>query len=160
PAKPIEESETDDSGEPAYTANGRSILISRRGQILSIPLAGGAPKPLTQEGINTDPVVASDSGRIAWLSAETGGSYRVRRVAVMNPDGSRAKVLTGSLDRDARDLQWSSDSRTVYFTADDQGSTRVYAARSDGTVRRVTSTAERLTSFSLADNGRAVALRS
>jgi acylaminoacyl-peptidase len=78
----------------------------------------------------------------------------------MNVDGSRAKVLSGSLDRDAAHPQWSSESRTVYFIADDRGATHVYAARNDGTVRQVTSATERLRGFSLADNGRAVSIRS
>jgi dipeptidyl aminopeptidase/acylaminoacyl peptidase len=48
----------------------------------------------------------------------------------------------------------------VYFLADDRGSTHVYAARNDGTVRQVTSMPERLAGLSLADNGRAVSVRS
>jgi acylaminoacyl-peptidase len=47
----------------------------------------------------------------------------------------------------------------VYFLADDRGATRVYAARNDGSVRPVTNAPERLRGFSLADNGRAVAVR-
>jgi acylaminoacyl-peptidase len=78
----------------------------------------------------------------------------------MNADGSRVKLLSGALDRDPVDVQWSSDSRTLYFLADDRGSTHVYAARNDGTVRQVTNSPERLRGFSLADNGRAVSVRS
>ena len=54
---------------------------------------------------------------------------------------------------------WSSDGRTVYFLADDAGATQVYAARADGTARQVTRRHDRLTGFSLADNGRAAAVR-
>jgi dipeptidyl aminopeptidase/acylaminoacyl peptidase len=75
-------------------------------------------------------------------------------------DGSRIKVLAGALDRDIADAQWSSDSRTLYYLADDRGATRVYSARSDGSVRQVTNAPQRLRGFSLADNGRAVAVRS
>jgi acylaminoacyl-peptidase len=78
----------------------------------------------------------------------------------MGVEGKRVKALTGSLDRDVASPQWSSDSRTLYFLADDRGSTHVYAARNDGTVRQVTNRAERLRWFSLADNGRAVTVRS
>jgi acylaminoacyl-peptidase len=77
----------------------------------------------------------------------------------MNADGSRSKLLTGSLDRDAAYPHWSAESRTVYFIADDRGETHVYAARNDGTVRQATKAAERLDGFSLADNGRAAAVR-
>jgi dipeptidyl aminopeptidase/acylaminoacyl peptidase len=78
----------------------------------------------------------------------------------MNADGSRARALSGSLDRDATAPQWSSESRTVYFLADDHGATHVYAARNDGTVRQITRQAARLRGLSLADNGRAVSVRS
>jgi acylaminoacyl-peptidase len=43
--------------------------------------------------------------------------------------------------------------------ADDAGATQVYAARADGSVRQVTRRHDRLTGFSLADNGRATAVR-
>jgi dipeptidyl aminopeptidase/acylaminoacyl peptidase len=78
----------------------------------------------------------------------------------MGRNGEHRKVLAGALDRDARDPQWSSDSRTLYFLADDHGATHVYAAHGDGAVRQVTNREERLERFSLADNGRAVAVRS
>jgi acylaminoacyl-peptidase len=84
----------------------------------------------------------------------------VRHLFVMNPDGSRVKQLTGSFDRDISRPQWSSDSRTVYFVAEDAGAAHVYAGRSDGTIRPVTRAKERLRDFSLADNGRAAAIRS
>ena len=125
-------------------------------------MADRSAKQLTAEGGGTRiPWPRRDGGKIAWLvRRRIRGAAAVRKVCVMNADGSRAKVLSGSLDRDAGDPQWSSDSRTVYFVADDRGSTHVYAARNDGTVRQVTNAPERLWGFSLADNGRAVAVRS
>jgi acylaminoacyl-peptidase len=146
--------------DPAWTADGRSILASN-GQIWAFPIAGGAPRQLTTEGVNICPLPSPDGGKIAWLSTSSAPqSYAVRKLSVMNADGSRARTLTGRLDRDVADPQWSSDSRTVYFLADDQGATHVYAARNDGSVRQVTSAQERLHGFSLADSGRAVTVRS
>jgi acylaminoacyl-peptidase len=78
----------------------------------------------------------------------------------MNADGTRVKPLAGALDRDPQNPQWSSDSRTIYFLADDSGSTHVLASRNDSTVRQVTQGVERLRGLSLADNGRAVTVRS
>jgi dipeptidyl aminopeptidase/acylaminoacyl peptidase len=150
-------------GEPAWTPDSRSILAARDdGGIYAIRVADGVAKLLTPAGTsNQNPVVASDSGKIAFLTVEAKHlDYVPRKVAVMNPDGSRLKVLTGSLDLEATDPQWSSDSRTVYFLAAGRGAGHAYAARNDGTVRQVTSAAERLSGFSLADSGRAVAVRS
>jgi acylaminoacyl-peptidase len=129
--------------------------------IFSVRTADGAMKQLTQsEGRDEQPTPSPDGSRIAWLStASRAQSYNVRRLFVMNPDGSRVKELSGGFDRDISRPQWSSDSRTVYFLSEDSGASHVYAARNDGTVRPVTKGAERLRDFSLADNGRAAAIR-
>jgi len=106
-------------------------------------------------------MVSPDGSKIAWTAIESGlHSYSVRKLYVMNADGSRVKPVAGALDRDPQNPQWSSDSRTIYFLADDSGATHVYAARNDSTVRQVTPGGERLRGFSLAENGRAVAVRS
>jgi acylaminoacyl-peptidase len=151
------------AGEPAWMPDGQSISSAAAdGEIYSIRVADGAARQLTKGAArNQDPVISPDGARIAFLSTDSRPrSYSIRKLMVMNPDGSGAKVLGGALDRDATDPQWSSDSRTVYFIADDRGSTHVYAGRNDGSTRQVTSTPERLRGFTLADNGRAVSVRS
>jgi dipeptidyl aminopeptidase/acylaminoacyl peptidase len=150
-------------GEPAWTPNGQSILTAAAdGQIYAIRVSDGTARQLTHTSArNEHPIPSPDGNRIAWLAtADSHQSYAVRRLFAMNADSSRVKELSGSLDRDASFPQWSSDSRTVYFLADDQGATHIYAARGDGTVRQVTKAPERLRGFSLADNGRAAAVRS
>jgi acylaminoacyl-peptidase len=149
-------------GEPAWSLDGKSLFAACGSGIWQLPAGGAAPRQLTKDaGVYDSPVVSPDGGRIAYLFAEAKPqSYTVRKLYVMNADGTRARPLSGSLDRDAADPQWSSESRTVYFLADDRGSTHVYAARNDGTLRQVTSKPERLSGFSLADNGRAASVRS
>jgi dipeptidyl aminopeptidase/acylaminoacyl peptidase len=149
------------SGEPAWMPDGKSLVFARDGQICRISAEGGEISPLTrQPGRHENPVPSPDGSRIAWLATDQGErSYAVRKLHVMNADGSRSKPLSGSLDRDANYPQWSSDSRTVYFLADDAGTAHVYAAHSDGVVRQVTRAPVRLTEFSLADEGTAVSVR-
>jgi acylaminoacyl-peptidase len=159
-------------GEPAWMPDGKAILVSagappdaahalEGGEIYAVPIAGGVPRQITRHaGPDEAPVPSPDGSRIAWLAREPKAqSYVTTRLYVANADGSRAKVLAGSLDRDVSLAQWSNESRTVYFLADDRGATHVYAARNDGSVRQVTKAAERLRGFSLADNGRAVTVR-
>ena len=159
-------------GEPAWMPDGQSILYSAApppdaahaldgGEIYAIRIADGERRQITRHpGPDETPVPSPDGSRIAWTAREPAAqSYVTTKLYVANPDGSRAKVLAGSLDRDVSHVQWSNDSRTVYFLADDRGTTRVYAARNDGSVRPVTNAPERLRAFSLADNGRAVAVR-
>lgn len=160
-------------GPPVWMPDGQWILNSAApvpdpakpldgAEVYGIRVSDGAVRRLTEHpGLDEAPVPSSDGTKIAWVAAETKpAAYAVRKLWVMGVDGKRVKVLTGSLDRDVRYPQWSSDSRTVYFLADDHGATHVYAARNDGTVRQVTDRLERLRWFSLADNGRAVAVRS
>jgi dipeptidyl aminopeptidase/acylaminoacyl peptidase len=159
-------------GDPVWMPDGQSILCAAEAPdsghplqgsaIFSVRAADGAMKQLTQsDGRDEQPTPSPDGSRVAWLSsAGRTQSYNVRHLFVMNPDGSRVKQLTGAFDRDVSHPQWSSDSRTVYFLAEDSGGAHVYAARNDGTVRPVTKGAERLRDFSLADNGRAAAIRS
>ncbi len=154
-------------GEPAWAPDGNWILNAAArpfelAQIYSVRAADGETRRLTDDpGDNRDPLPSPDGGRIAWICAAAEPAfYSVRKLCVMGRNGDRRKVLGGLLDRDARDPQWSSDSRTLYFLADDHGATHVYAAHGDGTVRQATNREERLEGFSLADNGRAVAVRS
>ncbi|MGD0871647.1 MAG: prolyl oligopeptidase family serine peptidase [Bryobacteraceae bacterium] len=162
-ARRIPAGDLEAAGEPAWMPDGQSISSAAAdGGIYSIRVADGSARRLTKgAGHNQDPVIAPDGARIAFLATDSRPrSYSIRKLMVMNPDGSGAKVLGGTLDRDATDPQWSSDSRTVYFIADDRGSTHVYAGRNDGSTRQATSAAERLRGFTLADNGRAVSVRS
>ena len=159
-------------GEPAWMPDGQSILLSAAaradvahalegGEINVVRVATGELRQLTHHpGPDEAPVPSPDGSRIAWIARDAKAqSYVITKLYVANADGSRAKVLAGALDRDVRAVQWSNDSRTVYFLADDRGATHVYAARSDGSVRQATSAAERLRGFSLADNGRAATVR-
>src|SRR5262249_22239935 len=125
-------------------------------------VADGKIRRLTEhEGPDENPVPSPDGSKIAWLAADYKlQSYVSRKLYVMNVDGSCAKVLSGLLDRDAREPQSSSDSRTVYFLADDRRATHIYAARNDATLRQVTAFSDRLRGFSLSDGGRAATVRS
>ena len=170
-ARQLSTGDFDRHGEPVWTPGGQQLLLSwlpdpddplRGDEIYSIRVSDGMVRRLTDRaGPDENPTPSPDGSKIAYIGYDyQAQSYRTRKLFVMNADGSRVKVLSGLLDRDAREPRWSSDSRTVYFLADDRGSTHVYAARNDGTVRQATSAPGRLRGFSLADDGRAVTIRS
>ncbi len=160
--RPITSGNLDYPGEPVWMPDGRAILAAREGELASVRVADGTSRALVSAaGRYSNPQPSPDGARIAYLFTEPKQqSYAVQRLFVMNADGTRARALAGALDRDPEHLQWSSDSRTVYFAADDRGVTRIYAARNDGSVRPVAGPVARLKGFSLADNGRGVSVRS
>jgi len=169
----------DHQGEPAWMPDGKSILISARrapdaeyslegDDIYAFNVATREVRQLTNHpGPDEDPVPSPDGSKIAFVGNDFKlQSYFVRKLYVMNADGSRARCLTGMHDRDVVKPQWSSDSRTVYFLSEDRGASHLYAARMDGGVRQVTSGIERIGAyaangtFTIADNGRVALVRS
>jgi acylaminoacyl-peptidase len=163
PPQPVSSGAFQHWGEPAWMPDGRSIVaIADHSAMYSMGRADGVMRQLTRDpGWYETPLPSPDGSKIAWLmrSAQP-RNYSVRHLFVMNPEGTRIRALAGALDRDATHPQWSNDSRTVYFLADDQGSTHVYAAFNDGSLRQATKRTERLRGFSLAPNGRAATVRS
>ncbi len=150
-------------GEPAWMPDGQSIVaVADHSALYSLRRADGVMKQLTRDpGWYETPLPSPDGSKIAWLmTSAQPRNYSVRHLFVMNPDGSRVRPLAGALDRDAAHPQWSNDSRTLYFVADDEGSTHVCAAFNDGSLRQVTKRTERLRGFSLGPNGRAATVRS
>jgi Tol biopolymer transport system component len=170
-SKPVILGSREPAGEPVWLADGRGIVLAltepfdpdhplEGAEIYLLQSPAWTPKRLSNHpGPDTDPIASPDGSRIAWLSREpVQQSYVTPKLWAANSDGSRARALAGALDRDPVHPAWSSDSRTVYFVADDRGESRIYGARNDGSVRTVLS-APWLSGFSLADNGKAVAVR-
>jgi acylaminoacyl-peptidase len=154
-------------GEPAWMPDGQSILVSAAEpggdpEIYAIRLnLSGARQVTDRRGPDYSPLPSPDGSRIAWIARDAKPqSFATAKLYVANADGSRVKTLAGSLDRDVTHIYWSSDSRNLYFLAEDRGAAHIYAARGDGSVRQVTTGRERLTDFSLADDGRAAVVRS
>ena len=163
PPQQVSSGEFQHWGEPAWMPDGRSVVaIADHSAMYSMGRAGGAMRQLTRDpGWYETALPSPDGSKIAWLmSSAQPRHYSVRHLFVMNPDGARVRALAGALDRDAACPQWSNDSRTLYFLADEDGSTHVYAAFNDGSLRQVTKRSERLSGFSLAPNGRAATVRS
>ncbi|MBS0393803.1 MAG: S9 family peptidase [Proteobacteria bacterium] len=162
--------EVGDSVVWGFMPDGRSAVIEgyqegdrdlddRDSNIYSVDLASGATRRLTtSRGAWQHPTVSADGRTIAYVGfAHTGDSYRVADLWTMNADGSNPTLRSEALDREPSSLSWSPDG-TLYFTAEDRGSSHLYAWTASSGVRAVSSGAEVVREVS-AGRGAAVAVR-
>ena len=168
------------NGGIAWTPDGKWILTSalripdadyslEGPDIYAFSVADGTVKQLTnRKGPDTNAVPSPDGAKIAYIGHDWKfQSYTVNHLYVMEADGSQSKLLTASLDRDVRGPHWSADSKTIYFLGDDHGSSQLYAASLDGSVRKITSGQQRLGTgegnaepFTISDDGHVAITRS
>lgn len=119
-----------DSKEICFTAvTDKFEAISTNADLFLVPLAGGEPKRITtQPGFDGNPVYSPDGRSIAYHAQFTPG-YEADKWRVMLYDRQTGKNenLSESFDRSATDLAWSSDSKTIYFLAENETLQPVYA---------------------------------
>ncbi len=105
-------------------------------EIYEIPLAGGAPRPLTsRQGPDRNPRVSPDGRLIAYLGFDDHyQGYQVTHLYLMNRDGSGSRQLADTFDRDIENIDWSKDGKGFFFQYDDQGNTKVAYVSLEGKV--------------------------
>jgi dipeptidyl aminopeptidase/acylaminoacyl peptidase len=136
--------------EPAWSPDGKRIVFSSlRGDRWDVDLinrlyvvdadGGGAePRQLTgDDGSYSMPSFSPDGGRIAYrYQVEDGTFPHHGQIGVMDADGSNARLLTTSLDRqvnaftEMREPLWE-DGRLV-FAIEDGGNVHLYSVPADG----------------------------
>ncbi|HEX4542040.1 MAG TPA: hypothetical protein VH114_02650, partial [Candidatus Acidoferrum sp.] len=119
-----------DSKEICFTAVADKMeAISTNGDLFIVPVAGGEAKRITtQPGFDGNPVYSPDGRYIAY-HAQLTAEYEADRWRVMLYDRQNGKIenLSESFDRSADELAWSSDSKTIYFTAENETQKPIYA---------------------------------
>jgi dipeptidyl aminopeptidase/acylaminoacyl peptidase len=134
----------DDGGSVAWTANGRSLLVSaNRGKdadrdpentdLFAVDAESGALRQLTTRyGPDEQPVASPDGRLIAFVGYDDKLlGYQNKRLSVMNPDGTNVRVLT-TIDRSVGDPQWSGDGKSIFVSYADHGTTKVARITLDG----------------------------
>ncbi len=134
----------------------------RESHIYAMNLATGDIDQLTRErGPWARPAISPDGRRIAYAGYPwTSQTYKTTDLYVMDVDGGNPRLLSATLDRDVGSLHWAEDSRGVFFTAGDQGTTNVHHASLSGEVRQVTEGGHMLSLASVATGGLATGTRS
>jgi dipeptidyl aminopeptidase/acylaminoacyl peptidase len=119
-----------DSKEICFTAVIDPVeAISTNGDLFVVPVAGGEVKQITtQPGFDGGPTYSPDGKYIAYHSQLT-PEYESDRWRVMLYDRVTGKIenLSEGFDRSANELTWSADSKTIYFTAEDETLQPIYA---------------------------------
>src|ERR1700682_2347760 len=120
-----------DSNEICFTAViDKMEAISTNGDLFTVPVTG-VILPLritTQPGFDGNPVYSPDGKFIAY-HAQLTPEYESDRWRVMLYDRQNGKIenLSEGFDRSANELAWSPDSKTIYFTAENETQQPVYA---------------------------------
>jgi dipeptidyl aminopeptidase/acylaminoacyl peptidase len=151
-----------DGTEICFTAvTDKMEAISTNGDLFLVPVAGGAePKKITTNpGFDSDPVYSPDGKAIAY-HAQLTAEYESDRWRVMLYDRQSGKNenLSENFDRSADELAWSADSKTIYFTAENETLQPVYAmeARAGAPPQKVVAEGFNL-GLSIAKDGKTIA---
>lgn len=137
-------------GPLAWTRDNKHLLFSanrnddweyqrRESELYSVAVDGGPLKRLThRNGPDDTPAVHPNNELIAFTGYDDGRhGYQVRRLYVMQRDGSQVRLVSDKFDRDVSNPVWSSDGAGLYFQYDDQGTTKLGHITLDGTVQTV-----------------------
>lgn len=123
-------------------------------------------KQLTdRKGPDNNPRPSPDGKWIAYTgSDEQGLTNTISSLYVMDTTGSRKRMWAGKLPSSPGDVHWAKDSSGVYYLMQESGVENLYFAslKMDygDKARPVTSGTQVLTGVSIAENGRAAAVRS
>ncbi len=116
-----------DSSTVVYTCQlaTRDMMWSTNLDLFSVPSDGGkSPTCLTTDNKATDtqPCFSPDGKTLAWLRMERPGYESDRlRIALMNMESGKMRVLTEGWDRSPSQLAWAADGSHLYTTADNFG---------------------------------------
>jgi len=122
-----------DSQEICFTANtDKDEALSTNGDLFVVPTSGAIrPLRITKNPGNDWGPVYSPDGRWIAYRAQFQAGYESDRWRLMVYDRAHAKSanLTEKFDRGIDEMAWSADSKTVFFTAENEAEQPVYSIR-------------------------------
>lgn len=125
---------------------------------------GGKPKKILEGIITLWPALSwsPDGKYIAFTAFDTYKKWNFSHAWIVSSKGGKANKLTGAFDKNIMEamnsLQWSPDSKAVYFATDDHGCRNIYKANiKTHKVEKITEGKMRVSSFSLSQDGSTIA---
>lgn len=119
-----------DGKEICFTAVTDKVeATSTNGDLFILSVSGGEPKHITKNpGFDGNPAYSPDGNTIAY-HAQFAAGYEADRWQLMLYDRKTEKLdnISANFDRSVTDLTWSPDSKTIYFTAENETLQPVYA---------------------------------
>jgi dipeptidyl aminopeptidase/acylaminoacyl peptidase len=115
-----------DSSQLTYVANtDPDLATSTNSDLFTVPVTGGAAKRLTTNpGADEGPLYSPDGKYLAYRTQTRAGYESDQwRLAVLDLTSTQMNTLTDSLDRWVEGYTWSPDSKRIFFTIDDHGTT-------------------------------------
>ncbi|HEY7306178.1 MAG TPA: S9 family peptidase [Bryobacteraceae bacterium] len=115
-----------DSTEITYVSNTDSDLsTSTNSDLFTVPAAGGQAKRITNNpGADEGPRYSPDGKYLAYRTQIRAGYESDQwRLAILDLQAGTMNTLTDSLDRWVESYTWSPDSKRIFFTIDDRGTT-------------------------------------
>jgi dipeptidyl aminopeptidase/acylaminoacyl peptidase len=135
----------------------------RNSEIYSVEVRTGKIDALTdRNGPDYNPQVSPDGKHIAYLGHEDKvQAYQIRKVHLMNVDGSNKRVISEALDRTISGIHWDAKSGGLYFNYDDKGNGKIGHVSLSGKVSKLADNRGGTTlgrpygsgSYSVANNG-------
>ena len=120
-----------DSREICFTANtDKDEALSTNGDLFTVPVNGSsAPKRITtNKGDDWGPAYSPDGKWIAYRAQMTPGYESDRwRLMLYNRSNGEVADLTREFDRNVESYEWTPDSRTIYFQAEDRAEMPIFS---------------------------------
>ena len=134
---------TSDSKEiyfSAYRSNDWE-LVSDEADIYAVNIDTKELKQITSEpGAERSPSISPNGKTLAFIKEERRPlAYTPDRIAIVNVDGGKSRLLTKNLDGDANDIIWADDNRSIYFAYDERGIRKVGQVNLNGSIKEIVS---------------------
>lgn len=128
-----------DSTQITYVANtDPDLSTSTNSDLFTVAASGGDAKRITTNpGADEGPSYSPDGKYLAYRTQTRAGYESDQwRLAVMDLQTGAITTLTNSLDRWVEEYTWSPDSKRIFFTVDDHGTTPLLMISATGSAIR------------------------